>query len=491
LKTILRAVESSRWYNYSYTKNSTPQVQETSEGTKEHAKEESSTSSTRSVSTSPVYESKARVKLAMGRYGSLAYKEKKCWHNYADPTLEGAISPNHEPVWRATDRCRIVQLFSYESSTTTINDSSFVPLPSDHTNSKQVVALIEFRGDDFLPQQVRRIIATAIAITHGWLPKDFIQYSTRPDVFIETPVAPVGRLYFAGARFHWEELENEGRGIFDHFTQQQQERHDNEDDSQKEEIIMELQKRLLRRCEDHEQDEIRWLDELRDVVAPRIRMQMDHHLKQEQISKGNDLVLQVDESTVGVAPPRIYNITLSLLRHIKHCGLWPTTSSARSKVIRNVGENYAGSFTVLNPKFQDGILFRENDGYNISIPLGNVLFPALVDAVFDLEQKITMNLLDVSPFRREYTSSSHCAINCNAQFTPHVDSGRGSGQSLSLIVGLGDYLGGEILVEGEAHDIQYKPLEFNGWRQRHWTAPFQGERFSLVWFTPEMAGVNK
>lgn len=32
---------------------------------------------------------------------------------------------------------------------------------------------------------------------------------------------------------------------------------------------------------------------------------------------------------------------------------------------------------------------------------------------------------------------------------------------------------------------RYKPLEFNGWTERHWTLPFQGERYSLVWFTPK------
>lgn len=41
-----------------------------------------------------------------------------------------------------------------------------------------------------------------------------------------------------------------------------------------------------------------------------------------------------------------------------------------------------------------------------------------------------------------------------------------------------------MMVEGERHDIRYKQLEFNGWTQRHWTLPFEGERYSLVWFTP-------
>jgi hypothetical protein len=54
-----------------------------------------------------------------------------------------------------------------------------------------------------------------------------------------------------------------------------------------------------------------------------------------------------------------------------------------------------------------------------------------------------------------------------------------------MIVGLGDYVGGELAVEGTNHDIRFRPLEFDGWKLRLWTIPFVGERFSLVWFTPE------
>lgn len=50
--------------------------------------------------------------------------------------------------------------------------------------------------------------------------------------------------------------------------------------------------------------------------------------------------------------------------------------------------------------------------------------------------------------------SSTIAINKHAQFSPHRDSGAGSGQTLSLIVGLGDYTGGEVVVEGIAYDIR-------------------------------------
>ena len=74
-------------------------------------------------------------------------------------------------------------------------------------------------------------------------------------------------------------------------------------------------------------------------------------------------------------------------------------------------------------------------------------------------------------------------VDC-CQFKPHRDSGAGNGQNVSLIVALGDYVGGELLVEGKTHDIRYKPLEFDGWSQRHSTLPFIGERYTLVWFTP-------
>lgn len=106
--------------------------------------------------------------------------------------------------------------------------------------------------------------------------------------------------------------------------------------------------------------------------------------------------------------------------------------------------------------------------------------------------------------------SSTIAINRHAQFKPHRDSGAGNGQSLSLIVALGDFtgeymvahntisyieliytlscLGGELVIEDEAVDIRYKPVEFDGWSKRHSTLPFYGERYTLVWFSP--AGVD-
>ena len=67
-------------------------------------------------------------------------------------------------------------------------------------------------------------------------------------------------------------------------------------------------------------------------------------------------------------------------------------------------------------------------------PAANELFPELMAAAFQLEAA-------VMPDRE---GSSTIAVNRRAQFRPHYDSGGGAGQSTSLIVGLGDYQGGEV-----------------------------------------------
>ena len=56
-----------------------------------------------------------------------------------------------------------------------------------------------------------------------------------------------------------------------------------------------------------------------------------------------------------------------------------------------------------------------------------------------------------------------------------------SGQrGLSLIVGLGDYAGGALGVEDAIHDIRYRPLEFDGYTQRHNAEEFEGEHYTTI-----------
>lgn len=70
-------------------------------------------------------------------------------------------------------------------------------------------------------------------------------------------------------------------------------------------------------------------------------------------------------------------------------------------------------------------------------------------------------------------------VNKNHQCCKHTD-GRNAGKS--VIIGLGDYTGGQFVVEGKVNDIRNRWVFFDG-RKLHWTNAFKGERYSLVYFT--------
>ena len=76
----------------------------------------------------------------------------------------------------------------------------------------------------------------------------------------------------------------------------------------------------------------------------------------------------------------------------------------------------------------------------------------------------------------EYTSIT---INKNFKSYPHYDI-RNAGQS--MIIALGSYTGGELVVEGIPVDIRTK-FYFNGSLEKHWTNDFIGERYSIIYFT--------
>lgn len=356
------------------------------------------------------------------RFGALAHKIKRPWHNYADPELR--VSPNHDVSQRIMDRARFLHFQEKDG---------------------QLYIVYEFSGDGFLPQQVRRVVGTAIAIVHGWLPDDFVQTSLDRRVVVETPLAPTGYLYQAGSRFHFVELSFKGKKLFDLEDTTRTTR----------DPIGWIQEQLISRVDTAASAQ--WLHELEKSVAPRICAQLQ------------DTGSVVSSSNDWTESPKAYTRVLQLLRDIVRTNNWPATSAGRSSVIGTLPDpTRSGSFTLV-----DEVHF---DMSATKVPKANSAFPDLAVAVFELQQSLCSS---------DEQTSSHCAVNCNAQFTPHVDSGRGKGQSLSTIVGLGEYGAGEIVVEGDAHDIRYQPLQFDAWKLRHWTRPFSGERFSLVWFTPE------
>eukprot|EP00523_Entomoneis_sp_CCMP467_P017587 CAMPEP_0168808992 /NCGR_PEP_ID=MMETSP0726-20121227/2859_1 /TAXON_ID=265536 /ORGANISM="Amphiprora sp., Strain CCMP467" /LENGTH=852 /DNA_ID=CAMNT_0008860969 /DNA_START=173 /DNA_END=2731 /DNA_ORIENTATION=- len=538
-KQILRATESNRKtvvQKKVHKHNNTDNAASVETATPNHSgsHESDNNNPTEEESSTPAPNKRARtassVKVASGRYGQLAAKQKRAWHNFADPLLRGLASPNQEPVWRVVDTCRMVG---------TVNDQ----FDSHGRAGENASVVVEVRGDGFLPQQVRRLVGTALAMVHGWIPYEvehgkgdsnndndktqtnlWTQYFLNPNFQIETVLAPADRLYLADSRFHFEESRTSGKGLFEtdicgkviHLNV-------TKDDATATDHSLPnewIQCTLSRQLQGGQSLEDRWLGETREVAAPRIGRSI-HQLKQQTASSSTF----IDPIQLRAASP-MYMDVLNKLRGIVTGGKWPETSVARSSVILQSGEaaapqetmmssGKAGSFTVINPqRIRELQQTNTNSDYTTPVPLGNQLFPELAEAIFDLERNIlsgsqlgtvvedneslrvvaenSMNIDSKDDNSNDgacgvgwNTGSTHCAVNCNAQFTPHVDSGRGAGQSLSVIVGLGDYNGGELMVEGIASDIRYQPLRFNGWTLRHWTNPYQGERFSLVWFTPE------
>jgi FkbM family methyltransferase len=419
-----------------------------------------------------------------GRFGKLWQKERRAWHNFCDQSLGGMASPSNEPVWRSVDRSRL---------------SGFIV---NSNNNDEALVVVEFKGDGFVTGQIRRILGTAIAITNNWLPSEFFDIATRSDVCIEAPVAPPGRTYFSIARFHFVEL-IKGSILFENSH------------TESERWLQLLQRRLLKERFIHEEEEKDWIKTLEENICPRIHTQLqkissDDEFRRKQRIQENQKTLsdEVLNNHVDYSrEPKCYEKTLSQLRDVCENRKWPMTSAARSRLIRSpitkcdaepiestrtpgtirsgTASNFqgylsqCGSFTVTNPKLHHG-----------RPALGNNLFPGLVDAIFELETELaTDEILSAEGMKRTFNErrkgSTHCAVNRNAEFTPHVDSGKGQGQSLSMIVGLGDFSGGGLFVEGASYDVRYKPLQFDGWKQIHSTEPFSGERYSLVWFTPE------
>lgn len=70
-------------------------------------------------------------------------------------------------------------------------------------------------------------------------------------------------------------------------------------------------------------------------------------------------------------------------------------------------------------------------------------------------------------------------VNKNVQCIPHKDS---LNVGSSVIFTLGDFTGGRLFVDGEAIDIYRKPFSFNGYEQTHWTEPFNGDRYSFIYY---------
>jgi hypothetical protein len=429
--------------------------------------------------------------------------KRKRFHNFTEKVMA------HEYLaYRRLDRL-------YHRATLILPSQRHEGMSSVNADSCYIVLSIS--GDMFLTGQVFRLIGVFIALANALVDPEFVDCvfdEDYPHLIPTIPAPPVGMV---AAEAHYVNQEGKSQCILSPRVSDRYNKGWN-------------QTSTLLRVKDWQEivyDHIagNWERNGRDVLNGRLRDEQDwteNKLKPwadaarqqlEEYRVWRKIRLQhADDSNVDSAPatksvnvdpsvPEAFQTVLHHLREVDRSGRWPTTTPKRQLVMMSTAECADGteqkpdSLSIAFSKAKNNkqerssaYAFAEGQGgasgsFSVGFmpggvnkqPKANAMFPELVKAAFELEMKLC-------PSREP---SSTIAINRNAQFRPHTDSGAGAGQSTSLIAGLGMYEGGALVVEGEKHDIRYKAIEFNGWTQRHWTMPFKGERYSLVWFTPK------
>ena len=383
--------------------------------------------------------------------------------------------------------------------------------------SNRPFVLLSLTGDAFLNCQARSVMALLVAICQGVIDEDIIDciFDEEYPSLVPAPVMPRTGMYHSEAQYmSWEgrlftvlnarRNGNFDRGWSDDATNTAVE-------EWRERINRETAKAWYRGGISEENDQLQaektWFSNHLIPWAARANEQLKDYRRWKQaqrMASDNPSLSLIDAllpplDSADSRVPQLFALVLKLLQEADASGRWPTTtakrqmvmvstnkdngtavteslSSARWKAITNHSKGEVSAYSLAEG--QGGASGSFSVGAmppGVGQPKANEIFPELMKAAFELE-------IALCPDREP---SSTIAVNRNAQFRPHTDSGAGAGQSTSLIVGLGHYVGGELMVEGEKKDIRYEAVTFNGWKQRHWTLPFVGERYSLVWFTPK------
>jgi len=151
---------------------------------------------------------------------------------------------------------------------------------------------------------------------------------------------------------------------------------------------------------------------------------------------------------------------------------------------------YLKSITIpLNTKRPNmsGIRYRGNDNRLYGEPIRSVTLGYVRDwktggktiSRFTLSHPDFWNLLvEYGNENVPHPFQSVC-INHNTIAKPHHD---GNNKGVSSIIGIGNYTGGELVVNHQVIDIHNKLFTFDGSKELHWSLPFEGERYSLIFF---------
>jgi hypothetical protein len=169
-------------------------------------------------------------------------------------------------------------------------------------------------------------------------------------------------------------------------------------------------------------------------------------------------------------------LVLKMLRELK----WPKTE--RPNVLRESHINKANGKRAVYEGFALGIVTSwagkgSRSGYRkmLSMKTREPRYKKLF--------KETKKLMRLKEPKFKFTSIQY---NKNHRAARHRDA---KNTGISYIVGLGDYTGGELIIYDEneknpvKHDIKGKFNTFNGSIYPHETAPFKGERYTLVFYS--------
>ena len=86
-------------------------------------------------------------------------------------------------------------------------------------------------------------------------------------------------------------------------------------------------------------------------------------------------------------------------------------------------------------------------------------------------------------FEFEKSSLMNITLNKNFKTIPHYDSNK----SDSIIIGIGNYSGGRLMLYDQNDNITYvdiknKWFQFNGFKTKHATENFEGDRYSIIYY---------
>ena len=419
------------------------------------------------------------------------FLRRKRFHNFSPNVLAHDFL-----AYRRLDRI-------YHRGTLRLDSTTEDSSKGDAQIDSRPFVVFSLTGDIFLYQQARRVIGLLIAIFRGCIDIDILDciFDENYAHLVSAPLAPsVGLLQGEATYMTWEGRLN--MVLSARRTHAFSKGFNDEDivtsvEKWEESVLKDVAKGWsLDGTSSHGQlnAEADWLETVLHPWAQKAKAELDNYRrwKAGELAASLPLVDSIDTRV-----PEIYARCVYCLREADAQGAWPDTTAQRQLVMLSTpnDETQSKNLTAARMAAKSNnsesrscaYSFKEGEGgasgsFSVGImpdrssrPKANLLFPELVKAAFELE-------VALFPDREP---SSTIAINRNAQFRPHKDKGAGAGQSTSLIVAMGNYVGGELMVEGERKDIRYNAIEFNGWKQRHWTLPFKGERYSLVWFTPK------